>query len=127
MKEESPTLSDYKLDIIIETMERLMKTLSLQDEPVVRRQQIKPPFKEQLAKGEEVDYLSHHDMYTDYFIFPFEDSLEKKLALCTQQEELAPVVYDRKDKFDESYELGEHLYSLDNEHEEGDEIAEGNS
>ena len=62
----------------------LMQTLSLQDEPVVRRQQRNPPFQEQLVKGEEVDYLSHHDMYTDYFSFSFEDSLEKKSALCTQ-------------------------------------------
>jgi hypothetical protein len=54
IKEDSPPLSDHKLDIVMKTMGRLIEKFTLQDKLIATKQQIRSPTQANFVEEEEV-------------------------------------------------------------------------
>jgi len=157
MKEDSPPLSNHKLDIVMKTMGRMIENFMLQHKLITKKQQIRSLVEENFIEQEEVVGSNCFvvdscccELEVDDFIYYFVDSLEtgfidqhkkeqfyfsmfmvddiarevdfpkydeydddfdvnflEKPAACFQQSkegsQLAHVVYDKEDKFNEIF------------------------
>jgi hypothetical protein len=81
MKEDSPPLSDHKLDIVMKTVGRLIENLMLQDELTATKQPIRSPAQANFIEQEEVvgpncpvDDSCCPELEADDFIYSFVDS-----------------------------------------------------